>query len=431
VPHFDLRSKQIADLTGIEMVLFVPFVNGTREHREAWERFEVANQDWILQDYAYRGWNASRLKSIPKKIYNYTVPEDFNETRKGFVNKDGFMEEVLANMSYNPQGFSAPISQYGPGLVDTSLAMLDLFTHPIIRKEIVASLEYNVPVISEVEDLEFLLSHIQPFNTTNHDYSLLRSFTLDPVKEDFHNTSRTVGFIMGVVPWNTFFRKLLPANVNGIVVVVESDCGKSFTYIVNGGKDEWAAEGDWHDHKYDSMESRHKFFWKEHPKGTSRHCHFDLVIYPSDEFAQAYQSGDPILYALIVVGTFLFTAVVFYVYDTYQLSKQKVVLAAKARAEAVVSSLFPQHVGEKLMEEQGQRLRRKSNNSNRGHIGEKPEAGGSASLESGIRYQSKPIADLFPNTSVMFADIAGKYMGYYILSRCSFASPSLSKVVFV
>lgn len=411
VPHFDLRAREIADLTGIEMVLFVPFVNGTAQDKREWETFELANQDWILQDYAYRGWDMSRLESIPHKIYNYTVPQDFNDTRRGFVDADNFMEEVLHNLTYNPDGFSAPISQYGPGLMDTSLTMLDLFTHPIFKKEIVASLEYNVPVISEVEDLEFLLQHIQPNNETfeEHDYSLLRSFTLDPVKEDFYNTSKTVGFIVGVVPWNTFFRNLLPENVNGIVVKVTSDCGKNFTYVVNGGKEDWAAEGDWHDPQYDHMEQRHKFFWKDHHKGTSRHCHFDLLIYPSKEFAQVYQSNDPALYAFIVVATFLFTAVVFYFYDTYQSRKQKAVLAGKARAEAVVSSLFPKHVGDQLMEEQGN-LRR-SKNSNRGSTLSNSihSAAEAARFDNGKRFQSKPIADLFPSATVMFADIAGAY----------------------
>lgn len=96
------------------------------------------------------------------------------------------MEEVLSNLSYVAQGFSAPIAQFGPGPIDTSLAMVDLFSHPIFKKEIVASLEYDVPVISETEELQFLLEHIHaPINSSLHDYNYLRSFTLDPVKENF------------------------------------------------------------------------------------------------------------------------------------------------------------------------------------------------------------------------------------------------------
>jgi len=49
VPHFDLRTQEIASLTGVEMILFVPFVSG--DDRDAFEHYQVANQQWILEDY--------------------------------------------------------------------------------------------------------------------------------------------------------------------------------------------------------------------------------------------------------------------------------------------------------------------------------------------------------------------------------------------
>lgn len=322
------------------------------------------------------------------------------------------MEEIISNKSWTVEGFGAPIAQYGPGVVDPSLAKLDLFSHPIFKKEIIASLEYNVPVISEHADVRFLLESIKSKSSEDRDYSLLRSFTLDQVKEDFSEDSRTIGYILGVIQWKSFFRTLLPEEVNGIVVKVASDCGRNMTYIVNGGKeDEWDAENDLHSTKFDYLEQRFKFFWKAHAKGTSRHCHFDLLIYPNDEFADLYRSHAPIMWAVIVLVSFLSVAALFFAYDLWMQKKHKKTLAEKKRAQAVVTSLLPKHVGDKLMEEQAMvdsSKKRKLKQATAWNA--QPDRTYSGIPDSGqeTRENSKPIADLFPSATIMFADIVGK-----------------------
>lgn len=220
VPHFDHRSQAIADMTGAEMVLFVPFVD--QSARETWEEYTVDHQGWIEQDYLDRGWDTSTIQPIPEKIYK--CPVEVNDTRRGFVD-DGFMEQTLMNLSYSSEGFTAPVAQFGPGPVNSSLVMQNLFTHIIFKKEFISALEYDVPVVSEPEELDFLLQHIYPTNSTRQKYKL-RSFTLDPVKQDFSENARTIGFLVGIVPWEIYFQNILPENVNGIVVKVESDCGQ-------------------------------------------------------------------------------------------------------------------------------------------------------------------------------------------------------------
>ena len=274
--------------------------------------------------------------------------------------------------------------------------MLDLFSHPIIKKEIVASLEYDVPVISETADLNFLLSHIA-LNKTTFNPKELRSFTLDQVKEDFRPGARTIGYVMAVVPWSTFFANLLPPGVNGVVVKVTSDCGSNFTYVVNGDVDDWALEGDYTDPTWEHLAFQEKFFWKNHPKGTSRHCHFDLVIYPSREFHELYVSNAPALYAGLVVLVFLFTAIVFLCYQHYTVKRQQKVVVRAARAEALVNSVFPKEIGERLMQrvEQEAELIPRRNRSTKDKLG--------TFLNTGQedKSRSKPLADLFLDTTVM------------------------------
>lgn len=342
---------------------------------------------------------------MPRNIREYPLPEGYEETRRGFVDS-GFMEEVLAQEGFAVEGFSAPVSQFGPRPINASLAMVDLFTHPIFKKELIASLEYDVPVISEIEDLSFLLEHIvAPKEITTTGHSRLRSFTLDPVKRDFFQDSETIGFMVGVVQWETFFADVLPPSASGIVVTVVSDCGSVFTYAIRGGDgDDWTALGDHHDSEYDDMVQQFKFFWKDHPKGVSRHCHFDLHIYPSDEFVDKYISKQPLVYSGIVLAVFFCAAVAFYVYNTYiQRDKQKVV-DRFVRAETVVKSLFPGHVGDQLMQEADATEKdiEKTNHSFSDMANDRldgfVEEDGEKNKDTTTK--SKPIADMYRSTTV-------------------------------
>lgn len=281
----------------------------------------------------------------------------------------------------------------------------------------IASLEYNVPVISETEDLQFLLQNIQPPNTTTGwDYSVPRSFTLHQVKEDFQPDARTIGYVIGVVPWNTFFRNLLPDDINGIVVNIVSDCGKIFTYTVNGGKDDISVQGDAHDPKYDDLKQQYAFFWKTHANGTARHCHFDLHIYPNQEFEDQYRSNAPVMYTGIVVAVFVFAAIVLFSYDRRQKRIQTGVLQEKAQAEAIVDSLFPKFVKRRLLAEQ-QLNKNFTSFSRKDHRRRKSTAQISdflsGDLAGGLNCNNKPMADLYPFATIMFADIVGEYSGVH------------------
>ena len=47
IPHFDIRAQEIAELTGAEMIMFIPFVE--EADREAFEVYAVQHQGWIAE----------------------------------------------------------------------------------------------------------------------------------------------------------------------------------------------------------------------------------------------------------------------------------------------------------------------------------------------------------------------------------------------
>lgn len=292
-----------------------------------------------------------------------------NEMRPQFAEVDSYMDSILSSYGgfENPEGISAPIYQYGgPGherTENSSIALMDLWTDPIFKKEVIASIEYDVPVISEYLDVSFLmdgLSTVDPESDEvssvlrNSEYSVynnnalssddfsigadltlpsIRSLTLNPVKETFESDARTIGFVVGVVPWDSYFQNVVRSyraisatsgvinkegGVNGIVVKVVSDCGSVFTFVLNSREEVTKVRlGDWKEQyqKYKHLNHSSQFFSKEHFKGQSRHCHFDLHIYPNDEFRDAYRSMNAYYYSALVAGIFLFTGILFACYD--------------------------------------------------------------------------------------------------------------------
>ena len=94
----------------------------------------------------------------------------------------------------------------------------------------------------------------------------------------------------------------------------------------------------------------------------------------------------------------LLGAVAFVLYDCYNRKQQAQIKLEKDQAQAVVTSLFPQDVGQKLMEEQGSR----------------PNNGSNRTLNSSVRTEQNkedtrdlPLAELYPSASIMFADLKG------------------------
>jgi hypothetical protein len=58
-----------------------------------------------------------------------------------------------------------------------------------------------------------------------------------PIFEELYNaSSKIVGFVMGVVPWDMYMTNLLPSGIAGITCVLENSCGQAFTYQLNGNR---------------------------------------------------------------------------------------------------------------------------------------------------------------------------------------------------
>jgi Adenylate and Guanylate cyclase catalytic domain len=104
-------------------------------------------------------------------------------------------------------------------------------------------------------------------------------------------------------------------------------------------------------------------------------------------------------------------------YDAFVRRRNAKVLDAAAESNAIISSLFPTNVRGRLFEEAKQKAQLTRKNKKTGQAAAKSQLKNmitNGNMDTGARsevddliYAGKPIADLFPETTILFADIAG------------------------
>jgi hypothetical protein len=217
-----------------------------------------------------------------------------------------------------------------------------------------------------------------------------------------------------------------------VIVVLSNPCaGKAFSYkITEGIASLLDPAHDVHDAKpeYDAM-ARTASFAKDFVKdeddvngfSASATCisnNFTITVYPTEQFESSYRNNEPILFTIGVLAIFIFTALAFMVFDWLSQRRQHGLMTTALRQNALVSSLFPKNIQKKLMEE----IEEEATKNKTGKAGLRTFLNNcettEGKLEEGGPGKSKPIADLFPETTIMFADIAGQFVVGYCRGDC-------------
>jgi class 3 adenylate cyclase len=186
----------------------------------------------------------------------------------------------------------------------------------------------------------------------------------------------------------------------------------------------YAGEGDMHDERYNRMKVEIPFseYLRDSTKEVPSHCVYTITVYPTKEFENKYHTNLKFLMTWCVAAAFCFMILTFLAYDWFVQRRNQMVVGAAARANAILSTLFPKNIrdrllAEKAMEEDaklagqkrplldlpGNKARLTSFLNNEGD-GMQNETDAD---EDDFMYKTKPIADLFPETTILFADISG------------------------
>lgn len=220
--------------------------------------------------------------------------------------------------------------------------------------------------------------------------------------------------------FGTLLRGILPTGQDGLVVVVNNECGMSFTYELNGAEPTYLGEGDLHDHQYEDYALSVNFtelsefiiggdlqtYYQGLPIATS-YCMYNVTIFPSEVMETKYRSNDPIIFTYSVIAIFLVTSICFLGYDKLVADRQQKVLRSAQRSNAIISSLFPSNIRERLFVDGahgGAEIFQPNKARLRNFLHDEEDPSTSEGATGAIK--SRPIADLFTDCTVMFADIA-------------------------
>jgi class 3 adenylate cyclase len=228
--------------------------------------------------------------------------------------------------------------------------------------------------------------------------------------------SKVVGIIASSFFIKNFLENILPIGEKGLVVVFQNTCNQTFTYEVNGHEADWLGFGDQHDTQFDhltdtrDLEEIGFYTTSEGLYGglpiDVEFCHYSVSTYPSMKMKNTHHTNFPIYYTFIAVSIFIFTAMFFICYDKLVSVRQQKVMKTAIQSTTIVSSLFPSNVRDRLLDVNGD-----GNNADhaRGSIFQPTKSRLRTFLNDGERTNdsNRPIADLFTDTTVMFADIAG------------------------
>lgn len=239
---------------------------------------------------------------------------------------------------------------------------------------------------------------------------VLQTVIAFPVFQDFTGGAPIAGFFTAIIPWIEFFDNNLSSDIDEIMVVMENTCDEVFTVSVSGKGVEIAGEEDLHDPKYDHMGMEARFAQNYNREDLLEYgdiCIYTMMVYPTSSYEDSYMTKRPLMVSILIVMVFAFTSLAFMLFDCLVTRRQARLLNTALRQNAIVNSLFPKSVQKKLMEEADVLVDTKRDKKpyrrtlttfldDDGHV-----------EENKIAMDSKPIADLFPNTTIMFADISG------------------------
>jgi hypothetical protein len=226
-----------------------------------------------------------------------------------------------------------------------------------------------------------------------------------PVVDSFAEDRKTVAILSAVLRWESYFENVLTDSTQPVHVVLSNVCDGAFTYEIRGTKATLLGKNNLANPKYEDLmisvdfdeSDDYNFIVEPNTIALTLNqdlCRYTLRIYPTQEGEKKHNDFFPLIITLTVAAVFFMTAAVFYFYDVMVERRQKVVLDTAQRSTAIVSSIFPKNVRDKLLEApvlgNATKLRFLADARKQG------QQGGTASA-TGIDVSSGPIADLFPD----------------------------------
>jgi class 3 adenylate cyclase len=341
------------------------------------------------------------------------------------------------NLSSNTYGLAVPIWQISPETPENLASRLtDVLDVRFCIRCLNKTIETKRPTISKV-----MWFNGKPFNSL-----------ISPVINE--KGDEVVGIVSVMSRVDHYFDKILHKVDNPVFMVLETECGDTLSFEVMNEEAVYLGPGDQHNEAFDDWEvninldgiyseflnsipesqSKSRFeyaVFHPNPWDTDGHarnaslqgCPFNVRMYPTDRFEEAFTSTWPIVYLALVGVLFLLNMLLFLAYDKIVERRQRQLIDSAARSNEIVNSLFPTVVRTRVFRrsssvpepQQKQLKKRRSSFLASEHI--LPKIMPIARRNSGRSNESfdtftnedndEPIAEFFSECTIMFADIVG------------------------
>jgi hypothetical protein len=141
-------------------------------------------------------------------------------------------------------------------------------------------------------------------------------------------------------------------------------------------------------------------------------CLYSIDVYAAKGFEQQFFTSAPAKYAVVVSFVFVFCVMVFVAYNYVVERRQRKILDNLVRSKAVINSLFPPSFRDRLFTPKRRKESREEYRFLKAVASPKLRLtsmlnNGNTLYPNSNNSREEPIAEMFSNTTVIFADIAG------------------------
>ena len=147
---------------------------------------------------------------------------------------------------------------------------------------------------------------------------------------------------------------------------------------------------------------------------TAKYCRYRFHVHATSELADEFKTREPFIFACIAAAIFFLTSTVFILYDCLVIRRQRKVMETARRNSHIVSSLFPKAFRSRLYEENKPHVAKSTRSNGNSEFARRPSLlAPKTRLKTFLEDEpqpgdtSEPIADLFPESTIMFLDIVG------------------------
>jgi class 3 adenylate cyclase len=449
IPDFEVHADATRVRSRAPFVQYLPLV--TDAIRKEWEAYATENQGHLIPAFA----KEMGLIGAQDTKYNMTKPEaqGNRELQLDSITDQTFREEIWGSTGageteapntgpYLPNWQISPVI---PLITLLNFNNLDLAYFRGPYNDTINNAQAALGVMSHLDDATDenneaiqILNAWLSLGQYRHTFA---EYTDDPITmlaypvfDKFTPDRKIVAILGTALYWRFLFIDVLPPSGTGFTVVVENSLRQAETYRIDGPTVTYVGIGDLHETKYDHMKTMANVADFVAAKAgvetrsytavdlNSDYLDYNIHVYPSTHMEDKFMTNEPIYYAMVVAAIFIFTTVVFLLYNCLVERRQKLVLDKAVKSTAVVQSLFPANVRKRLYEETEKALEDTKRISSQRTPGDKwtnnaatignltnflstgdlTEASDASSTRKG-----SPIADLFPDATVFFGDLAG------------------------